>query len=159
MSAALESEFSSIYKSHEHDNLSLSEEPVTPHLPSPSAHESHVSQMPVTSQLPVNKTPCHTCHKCLTCHIVTRCHTCLLLPGGQTSSKFIVFLLRGPVQLLQLLLVSTVDVVLLLPHLNLSPELSKEGVKKRRRNFALNLRCGHISNSGYVTLSHKDCVK
>ena len=65
MSAALESEFSSIYKSHEHDNLSLSEEPVTPHLPSPSAHESHVSQMPVTSQLPVNKTLCHTCHVCL----------------------------------------------------------------------------------------------
>ena len=65
MSAALESEFSSIYKSHEHDNLSLSEEPVTPHLPSPSAHESHVSQMPVTPQLPVNKTSCHTCHVCL----------------------------------------------------------------------------------------------
>ena len=49
----------------EHDNLSLSEEPVTPHLPPPSAHESHVSQMPVTSQLPVNKTSCHTCHVCL----------------------------------------------------------------------------------------------
>ena len=62
MSAALESEFSSIYKSHEHDNLSLSEH--STHLPSPSAHESHVSQMPVTSQLPVNKTLCHTCHVC-----------------------------------------------------------------------------------------------
>ena len=62
MSAALESEFSSMHKSHEQDNLSLSEH--STHLPSPSAHESHVSQMPVTSQLPVNKTLCHTCHVC-----------------------------------------------------------------------------------------------